>query len=79
MTVSLDTLLEGSPSYGVLDARDGVVLYARQGHEAAFNAIAAAAMEAAGVEFSVIPLGDDEHQCDRLFIVPLGDESAATS
>ncbi len=77
--MSLDTLLEGSPSYSVLDARDGVVLYARQGHEAAFNAIAAAAMEAAGVEFSVIPLGDDEHQCDRLFIVPLGDESAATS
>ena len=79
MTVSLDTLLEGSPSYGVLDARDGVVLYARQGHEAAFNAVAAAAMEAAGVEFSVIPLGDDGHRLDRLFIVPLDDETLVTA
>lgn len=74
MTLSLNTLLEGSPSYGVLDAKDGVVLYGRQGHEAAFDALAAAAIEAAGIEFSVIPLGDDAHRCDRLFIVALEEE-----
>lgn len=77
MTLSLNTLLEGSPSYGVLDAKDGVVLYGRQGHEAAFDVFAAAAIEAAGVEFSVIPLEDNAHRCDRLFIVALEERSFA--
>ena len=74
MTLHLTTLLEGSPSYGVLDAKDGVVLFRRPGHEAAFSAVAAEAIKAAGVEFTVIPIGDDAEQCDRLFIVPLDEE-----
>ena len=71
MTLHLTTLLEGSPSYGVLDAKDGVVLFRRPGHEAAFSAVAAEAIKAAGVEFTVIPIRDEAQQCDRLFIVPL--------
>ena len=71
MTLHLDTLLEGSPSYGVLDAKDGVVLFRRQGHEAEFDAIAAEAMQAAGDDYLVIPMSDEEQHCDRLFIAPL--------
>lgn len=74
MTLNLDTLLEGAPAYGVLDARDGVVLFRRTGHEAAFEALAAEALEAAGEEFDVIPLKNDRAECDRLFVVPLGEE-----
>ncbi len=74
MTLHLDTLLEGSPSYGVLDARDGVVLFRREGHEAEFSAIATEAIEAAGDDYVVIPLTGDDQQCDRLFIAPV-DES----
>ncbi len=73
MTTHLAALLEGSPSYGVLDARDGVVLFRRHGHEAAFQAIAAEAMEAAGRDYIVIPLSDEEQQYDRLFIAPVGE------
>ena len=63
----LNTLLEGAPAYGVLDAKDGVLLFRRSGFEQEFNELAAEAVEAAGDEFEVIPLtnGDD---CDRLFI-----------
>jgi len=71
MTLHLDTLLEGSPSYGVLDAKDGVVLFRRRGHEAEFNAIAAEAMEGAGKDYLVIPLSDEAQQYDRLFIAPM--------
>jgi len=71
MSLHLETLLEGSPSYGVLDAKDGVVLFRREGHEAEFNAIAAEAIQAAGTDFVVIPLSDEEQRCDRLFIAPL--------
>lgn len=71
MAIHLASLLEGSPSYGVLDAKDGVVLFRRQGHEAEFNAIAAEAIEAAGKDYVVIPLSDADHQCDRLFIAPM--------
>lgn len=74
MTLHLDTLLEGAPAYGVLDAKDGVVLFRRSGHEAAFDAIAAEALEAAGDEFDVIPLKNDQAQCDRLFVIPLTEE-----
>lgn len=73
MTLSLDTLLEGSPSYGVLDAKDGVVLYRREGHEKAFDAIAAEAIESAGDEFAVIPISNDAERYDRLFIAPLSE------
>ncbi|TAJ65299.1 hypothetical protein [Brevundimonas sp.] len=71
MTVHLDTLLEGSPAYGVVDARDGVVLFRRPGHEAAFDALAAEVLEAAGDGFEVIPLTDETERCDRLFVAPL--------
>lgn len=71
MTLNLDTLLEGSPAYGVVDAKDGAVLFSRPGHEAAFDAMAAEAMDASGDAFEVIPLTDDNDRCDRLFIVPL--------
>ena len=74
MTLHLTTLLEGSPSYGVLDAKDGVVLFRRPGHEAAFSVVAMEAMQAAGVEFTVIPISDESQQCDRLFIVPLEED-----
>lgn len=74
MTLNLDTLLEGAPAYGVLDARDGVVLFRRSGHEAAFDALTSEALAAAGEEFDVIPLRNDQAECDRLFIVPLREE-----
>lgn len=71
MTLHLDTLLEGAPAYGVLDAKDGVVLFRRTGHEAAFDALAAEAIRSAGQTFEVIPLRNEEAECDRLFVVPL--------
>jgi hypothetical protein len=71
MALNLDTLLEGSPAYGVVDAKDGVVLFRRSGHEAAFDALAAEVMDASGEEFEAIPLTDDSEHCDRLFIAPL--------
>ncbi len=71
MTLDLDTLFEGSPAYGVIDARDGVVLFRRAGHEAAFAALAAEVLDAAGTDFEVISLTDDCERCDRLFVAPL--------
>jgi hypothetical protein len=71
MALTLDTLLEGSPAYGVVDARDGVVLYGRDGHEAEFDILAAEVLGAAGETFEAIPLTDDAERCDRLFIAPL--------
>ncbi len=73
MALNLETLLEGSPAYGVVDARDGVVLFRRSGHEAAFDAMAAELMDASGDAFEVIPLTDDRQRCDRLFLAPLGE------
>lgn len=73
MALNLDTLLEGSPAYGVVDAKDGVVLFRRSGHEAAFDAMAAEVMDASGDMFEVIPLTDDNQRCDRLFVAPLGE------
>lgn len=75
MTMDIDTLLEGGPSYGVIDARDGYLLYGREGHEAEFRAIAAQ-VEASADGFEVIPLRDDEDRCDRLFIAPLAEEKS---
>ncbi len=70
MALDLDTLLEGAPAYGVVDARDGVVLFRRPGHEAAFDALAAEVLDAAGADFEVIPLTDGTDRCDRLFLAP---------
>lgn len=71
MALDIETLLEGSPAYGVVDARDGVVLYGRPGHEAAFEAMAAAVLDASGDDFEVILLTDAAERCDRLFLAPL--------
>ncbi len=76
MTLDLDSLLEGAPSYGVLDAKDGVVLFRREGHEAAFEAVAAQALEADGEDFVVIPLKDEADRLDRLFIAPLDEDKS---
>lgn len=75
MTLDIDTLLEGGPSYGVIDAKDGYLLHARQGHEAAFRSLAAE-VEASADGFEVIPLTDEENRCDRLFIAPLAEEKS---
>ncbi|HST92062.1 MAG TPA: hypothetical protein VLJ13_07660 [Brevundimonas sp.] len=71
--MDFETLVEGAPAYGVVDARDGVVLYARAGHEAEFEALAAEVLDAAGEGFEVIPIGDGP-RCDRLFIAPLSED-----
>lgn len=70
----IDNLLEGAPSYGVLDAKDGVVLFRREGHQDAFEAVAAEALEAAGDDYVVIPLKDEADRLARLFIAPLDEE-----
>lgn len=74
MSVLLDTLLEGSPAYGVLDAKDGVLLIRRSGFEQEFTALAAEVMEARNDEFEVIALTNSDAQCDRLFIAPLTED-----
>ncbi len=73
MAMDFETLVEGAPAYGVVDARDGVVLYAREGHEAEFEVLAAEVLDSAGDGFEVIPLGDGP-RCDRLFVAPLREE-----
>lgn len=73
MALDLETLLEGAPAYGVVDARDGVVLYGRPGHEAAFEALAAEVLDASGDDFEVILLTDAAKRCDRLFLAPAGE------
>ncbi len=73
MALDLQTLLEGSPAYGVLDARDGVVLFGRPGHEAAFEALAAEVLDASGDDFEVILLTDAAERCDRLFVAPVAE------
>ena len=75
MARNLDTLLEGAPSYGVIDAKDGFLLYSRSGHEAEFDAVAAE-VEAVADDFEVIPLKNEDDRCDRLFIAPLREEKS---
>lgn len=76
MALDLETLLEGAPAYGVVDARDGVVLYGRPGHEAAFEALAAEVLDASGDDFEVILLTDAVERCDRLFVAPTGEHKS---
>jgi hypothetical protein len=73
MALDFETLAEGSPAYGVVDARDGVVLYARPGHEDEFDALASEVLDSAGEAFEVIPISDGP-RCDRLFVAPLREE-----
>lgn len=75
MTMDIDTLLEGGPSYGVIDARDGYLLYGREGHEAEFRSLAAE-VEASADGYEVIPLKDEDDRCDRLFIAPLSEDKS---
>lgn len=70
MALDLESLLEGSPAYGVVDARDGVVLFRRPGHEVAFDALAEQVRAACGDDFEVILLSDEAERCDRLFVGP---------
>ena len=76
MALDLETLLEGSPAYGVVDARDGVVLFGRPGHEAAFDALAAEVLDASGDDFEVILLTDAAERCDRLFVGPVSEHKS---
>ena len=75
MTLDIDALLEGAPSYGVVDARDGFLLYGREGHEKEFNAIAAE-IQAAADSYEVIALKTDDDHFDRLFIAPLAEDKS---
>jgi hypothetical protein len=74
MALHLDTLLEGSPAYGVLDAKDGVVLFRRPGKEKVFEQVVAEVIENADERVTVIPLENDRKECDRLFIAPLEEQ-----
>ena len=76
MALDIDILLEGAPAYGVLDAKDGVVLFRRAGHEREFDALQTEAIEAAGDDFEVIPLAGENADCDRLFIAPIRERRA---
>lgn len=71
MALHLDSLLEGSPAYGVLDAKDGVVLYRRPGKEKMFEKVVAEVMEEADDGLTVIPIENERNECDRVFIAPL--------
>ncbi|WP_292026207.1 hypothetical protein [Brevundimonas sp. UBA2416] len=76
MALDFESLLEGSPAYGVVDARDGVVLFRRPGHEAAFDALAEQVRAASGDDFEVILLTDEAQRCDRLFVAPVGEHKS---
>lgn len=68
MTMRFDTLLEGSPAYGVLDAKDGVLLFRRSGHEDEFEQLVTQALTTLRDWCDVIPMTNAEDDCDRLFI-----------
>ena len=74
MSITIDNILEGAPAYGVLDARDGVVLFQRPGFEQEFSNLTAELIETVGGGFEVIPLKNGNAQCDRIFIAPLREE-----
>lgn len=73
MSHHLNTLLEGGPAYGVIDAKDGYLLFGREGHEAEFRSLARE-VQANADGYEVIPLTDDDDRCDRLFIAPLPED-----
>ena len=74
MALHLDSLLEGSPAYGVLDAKDGVVLFRRPGKEKVFEQVVAEVIRNADDRVTVIPIENERNECDRLFIAPLEEE-----
>ena len=74
MPTRLKSLLEGAPAYGVLDAKDGVLLFRRSGFEEEFEEVVAEVVDAAGDEYEVISITNCNSECDRLFIAPLDEE-----
>ena len=75
MAMDIDALLEGGPSYGVVDTKDGFLLYGREGHEAEFRALTAE-VEAFADGYEVIPLETPDDSPDRLFLAPLTEEKS---
>ncbi len=69
MTQSLHDILEGGPAYGVVDAKDGWLLFGREGHEAEFRALVAE-VQAAAPDAEIIPLDTPDDVPDRIFIAP---------
>lgn len=78
MTITLSSLLEGAPAYGVIDAKDGVLLHRRPGFEAEFEDLAAQAEAALSQSFELISLRNPEGDLDRLFIAPRESRSFAS-
>ncbi|MBU1326418.1 MAG: hypothetical protein KJ676_14400 [Alphaproteobacteria bacterium] len=70
MTQPLHDILEGGPAYGVIDAKDGYLLFGREGHEAEFRAVVEQ-VQAAANDVEVIPLDTPDDVPDRVFIAPL--------
>jgi hypothetical protein len=70
MTQPLHDILEGGPAYGVIDAKDGYLLFGREGHEAEFRAVVEQ-VRAAAANVEVIPLDTPDDLPDRVFIAPL--------
>ena len=74
--LNFESLPEGAPAYGVMDAWDGVLLFGRPGHGAAFAALAAQELNASGDDFAVILLTDAAERCDRLFVAPASERKS---
>jgi uncharacterized protein related to proFAR isomerase len=70
MTQNLHDILEGGPAYGVIDAKDGYLLFGRKGHEAEFRAVVEQVRSAADT-VEVIPLETPDDVPDRVFVAPL--------
>ena len=70
MTQPLHDILEGGPAYGVIDAKDGYLLFGREGHEAEFREVVAR-VQAVADDVEVIPLETPDDVPDRVFIAPL--------
>lgn len=73
--MSLNALLEGSPAYGVLDAKDGVLLFRRTGYEDEFDELVTQALTTLRDWCDVIPMTNAEDDYDRLFIAPKEERS----
>ncbi|HEV2081440.1 MAG TPA: hypothetical protein VGR32_03195 [Brevundimonas sp.] len=70
MTQPLHDILEGGPAYGVIDAKDGWLLFGREGHEAEFRAVMKQ-VQAEARDMEVIRLETPDDMPDRVFIAPL--------
>ncbi len=68
MAKRFDTLLEGSPAYGVLDAKDGVLLFRRPGYGDEFDQLVTQALTTLRDWCNATPMTNAEDDCDRFFI-----------